>query len=150
MMIDLPDVNVIVALLDAEHQFHREAMAWFREARQKGWATCPLTENGTIRVLSRPQYPGLRISVSQAAELLRALVRSSASSHVFWQDSLSILNETVYDLGMLQGYGQITDIYLLGLCQHNGGTLLTMDKGVVVLAQRMCAERLDLVKRIGD
>jgi uncharacterized protein len=52
----LLDVNVLVALFDPDHVHHEAAHGWFAANRAAGWATCPLTENGLIRVLSNPAY----------------------------------------------------------------------------------------------
>ena len=50
----LLDVNVLVALFDPDHVHHEAAHVWFAATRGAGWATCPLTENGVVRVLSNP------------------------------------------------------------------------------------------------
>lgn len=59
MRIDLADVNVLLALIDPVHVHHEGASQWFVDASARGWATCPLTENGFVRILSNPSYPGL-------------------------------------------------------------------------------------------
>lgn len=53
----LLDVNVLIALLDAAHVHHRNARAWLEANIEQGWASCPLTQNGCIRILSQPAYP---------------------------------------------------------------------------------------------
>ena len=73
---------------------------------------CPITENGFIRILSNPSYPGLSGSVSLATVLLGKLTRHKG--HDFWPDEYSIVDGTV-DLKRLVGHKQITDLYLLGL-----------------------------------
>ena len=57
-MIALLDVNVLVALFDPAHLHHEAAHVWFGRNRSRRWATCPLTENALVRVLSNPSYPG--------------------------------------------------------------------------------------------
>ncbi|HWJ56793.1 MAG TPA: hypothetical protein VNR90_11235, partial [Vicinamibacterales bacterium] len=53
--IALLDVNLLVALFDPDHVHHDISHDWFAEQRGVGWATCPLTENGLVRVLSSPR-----------------------------------------------------------------------------------------------
>ena len=50
----LLDVNVLIALIDPAHEFHAPAHFWFQQNRKHGWATCPITENGCLRILSKP------------------------------------------------------------------------------------------------
>jgi predicted nucleic acid-binding protein len=45
------DVNVLIALFDPAHVHHESAHAWWKANQSSGWATCPLTENGFVRVL---------------------------------------------------------------------------------------------------
>jgi len=66
-MIALLDVNVLVALFDPNHTLHEPAHRWFETERESGWATCPITENGLVRVLSNPKYPGRQTTVRDAS-----------------------------------------------------------------------------------
>lgn len=54
----LLDINVLVALSDQAHVHHDLVHRWFARARASGWATCPLTENGLVRVIGNPSYRG--------------------------------------------------------------------------------------------
>ena len=67
----LLDVNVLVALFDPDHVHHDLAHDWFADHRSRGWATCPITENGVIRVLANPAYGS---PVTGTAEIGRAHV----------------------------------------------------------------------------
>jgi toxin-antitoxin system PIN domain toxin len=87
-VIALLDVNVLVALFDPAHLHHDAAHAWFESNHKGQWATCPLTENALVRVLSNPAYPGRRTAAEDAAARLRSFC--SAREHVFWPDSISI------------------------------------------------------------
>ena len=91
----LLDVNVLIALLDSDHLHHTRAMAWLQENIQSGWASCPLTENGCIRIMSQPGYPNA-LPAGAIAERLAAA--TATSHHVFWPDAVSIL-----DSGRLPG-----------------------------------------------
>ena len=52
----LLDVNLLVALFDPDHIHHDLAHDWFEDHHRSGWATCPVTENGFVRVLANPAY----------------------------------------------------------------------------------------------
>ena len=53
----LLDINVIIALLDANHVMHACARRWLERELETGWASCPVTQNGVLRILSQPAYP---------------------------------------------------------------------------------------------
>lgn len=50
----LLDVNVLIALFDSAHIHHVQAHEWFSKNAFQGWVTCPVTENGLLRILSHP------------------------------------------------------------------------------------------------
>ena len=131
-MVALLDVNVLVALFDPSHIHHVTAHDWFAESIDQGWATCPLTENGVIRVLSNPRYPGRRTTVHDAARRLTVFCESH--QHSFWTDSLSVLDERSVLTQRIQGHRQLTDVYLLALAAARGGRLVTLDAGVSLSA----------------
>ena len=133
-MVALLDVNVLVALFDPSHIHHLTAHDWFAESGEQGWVTCPLTENGVIRVLSNPRYPGRRTTVHDAARRLQVFCESH--QHGFWEDSLSVLDERSVRTQRIQGHRQLTDVYLLALAVARGGRLVTFDAGVSVAAVR--------------
>lgn len=128
MSISLPDVNVLVALFDAAHTQHDDAHNWFGRNRKHGWATCPITINGCIRVLSNPAYPTVKAT---AADIIgRLQILCSASDHHFWPDSVSLTDEKLIRPSAIRGHGEITDIYLLALAVRNHGKLATFDRGI--------------------
>ncbi len=126
-MAALLDVNVLVALFDPMHAYHETAHEWFAENRQRGWATCPLTENGLVRILSNPSYPGRRTTISDAIDRLGSF--RASGHHTFWPDSVSICDEALQP-AHVQGYRQLTDVYLLALALSNDGRLATFDRGI--------------------
>lgn len=123
----LLDVNVLIALLDADHASHRAAMAWFSEHAGDGWSSCPITENGCVRIMSHPSYPNAH-SPAEVVERLRTATAHDA--HEFWPDSVSLLDGRVIDATRIHGPRQITDAYLLALAVKNGGRLVTFDAGI--------------------
>jgi hypothetical protein len=126
------DINVLVALFDPNHIHHLTAHDWFAESSEQGWITCPLTENGLIRILSNPRYPGRRTTVHDAARRLRKFCESH--EHSFWEDSLSVLDERLVRTQRIQSHRQLTDVYLLALAVARGGRLVTLDAGVLLAA----------------
>lgn len=89
----LLDVNALIALMDAAHVHHARAKAWLGADTEQGWASCPLTQNGCIRILSQPAYPGTHPPVATAERLAEA---TATRWHAFWPDDLSLLGPGVW------------------------------------------------------
>jgi toxin-antitoxin system PIN domain toxin len=123
----LLDVNVLIALLDADHASHRAAMAWFSEHAGDGWASCPITQNGCVRIMSHPSYPNAP-STTAVVERLRAATAHIA--HRFWSSDISLLDGDVIDATRIHGPRQLTDAYLLALAVKNSGRLVTFDSAI--------------------
>ena len=132
MSIALLDVNVLVALFDPAHLHHEDAHRWFARNRKYGWATCPITTNGCIRILSNPAYPTLEAPVAELASRLRSLC--STADHHFWADSVSLMDESLFRASLIGGHQKITDAYLLGLAVRNHGRLATFDRSIPLKA----------------
>jgi toxin-antitoxin system PIN domain toxin len=131
--IGLLDVNALIALLWEEHPFHKRCAAWFAGAAKAGWATCPMTESGCVRVLSTPAFTANPPSVASALRLLQTATESRTNHHFFSDDlPLSILGAH-WSRGL--GHRQITDAYLLSLAIHRKARLVTFDSRIVSLAE---------------
>lgn len=129
----LLDVNVLLALLDADHVDHARARAWLDAEIPSGWASCAITQNGFVRIISQPRYP----SPIAPAEAIGLLERAcSTSHHAYWPCSLSLLDDATVDRTRLHGPRQVTDAYLLALAVANGGRFVTFDRTVVASAVR--------------
>jgi toxin-antitoxin system PIN domain toxin len=128
----LLDVNVLVALFDPDHVHHDLAHDWFGDSGARSWATCPLTENGFVRVVSNPRYRADPVRVTDALALLRKFCASRG--HRFWPAGLSLRDTRVFVAGFAAGPSQITDIFLLGLARKHGGSLATFDRGIPLAA----------------
>jgi toxin-antitoxin system PIN domain toxin len=128
----LLDVNVLVALSDPRHIHNEEAHRWLGQNRKYGWATCPLTINGCIRIMSSPAYPVLRRTAAEIAALLRDAC--AETDHHFWPDSVSLLDEELFQPSLIAGHQKITDAYLLGLAVRNHGRLATFDRSIPLKA----------------
>lgn len=123
----LLDVNVLIALLDANHLHHRRAAEWLEENAASGWASCPLKQNGCIRIMSQPGYPN-PVPASAVAERLREA--AALPLHPFWPDDLSLLTPGLIDWRHILGSRQVTDAYLLALAVKRQGRLVTLDKDI--------------------
>jgi hypothetical protein len=130
-MIALLDVNVLVALFDPAHVHHDAAHGWFRRHHSQQWATCALTENAMVRVLSNAAYPGRRTTLEDAAARLRTFC--SHREHVFWADSISLRDHGRFHWKHIQGHRQLTDVYLLALSVANKGRLATFDSAISIV-----------------
>jgi hypothetical protein len=135
----LLDVNVLVALFDPDHVHHELAHDWFADHRREGWATCPLTENGFVRVLANPAYGGTVTRVTDLAARLRTFCESG--DHVFWPDAVSLRDSQIFDPALVAGPRQITDIYLLALARSQGGCLATFDRTIPLRAVKGATAR---------
>lgn len=125
----LLDVNILIALIDRSHVHSAAAHAWFASEGRHAFATCPLTENGLIRIVGGPRYPtalGSASAVFPALETLRAL-----PGHEFWPDEISLLDTQYLDRRHLLSSSAVTDTYLLALAVARGGRLATFDRKLV-------------------
>lgn len=140
MSIALLDVNALLALLWENHVFHVRMARWFAGNENRGWATCPITEQGFVRIVCNPAYikpaPGIR----SALDLLQKTTEASRN-HQFWPDDLPLSALSVSIRRRLHGPKQITDAYLLALAMHRKGTLVTFDYRMETLAPEGSAER---------
>ncbi|MGQ0656059.1 MAG: TA system VapC family ribonuclease toxin [Betaproteobacteria bacterium] len=134
----LLDINVLIALLDQAHPHHETASSWLTANIKQGWASCPITQNGCVRIMSQPSYPGAR-PVAQIVERLRGGLRHAA--HRFWPDDLSIVDDNAIDTTRVHGARQVTDTYLLALALKHGGRLVTFDSGIALAAVRGATAR---------
>jgi toxin-antitoxin system PIN domain toxin len=127
----LPDVNVLVALMDENHAHHAIAERWFDGLLGKSWAMCPLTGSAFMRLMTHPRIGALR--VEQAVEQLKSL--AERPGYRFWPISDDWVTLCGPFMGRIFGHQQIADAYLLGLAVREGGVLVTMDKGLQFLAE---------------
>ena len=125
----LLDVNVLIALIDPAHVQHDAAHHWFAETGSASWATCPLTENGLLRIVGHPRYPNAPGTPAMIAAILQAL--RALPGHRFWPDDISLMNPALVQAERLLSHTQITDSYLLALARHHGGKLASFDRKLV-------------------
>lgn len=139
----LLDVNVLIALVDPAHVQHGQAHEWFARVGKRAFATCPITENGLLRIVGHPKYPnspGTPAAVTAMLAALRAL-----PGHTFWTDKISIADDQCIDASRLSSHTQVTDSYLLALARAHGGRLASMDRRLVVDAVVGGGKTLELI-----
>ena len=120
----LLDVNVLIALLDGSHLHHRLVTDWLGGNIAAGWASCPITQNGLIRIVSQPRYT----NPASVAELLKLLNKATAAAtHQFWPDDISLATAGMLNPKVALTSGALTDLYLLALAVKQSGCLVTLD-----------------------
>ncbi len=142
----LLDVNVLIALIDPAHISHDAAHRWFEDRGQADWATCPLTENGVIRIVGHPKYPGAPGSPATVAAIISTL--RTVPGHVFWPDDISLFGDARIDPAQILTSGQVTDTYLLALAAAHGGQLATFDRRLSANAVRGGKAALHLIASV--
>ncbi|HZP10294.1 TA system VapC family ribonuclease toxin [Methyloceanibacter sp.] len=140
----LLDVSVLLSLFDRGHIQHQRATAWSAQNALAGWASCPLTHNGFVRIVSQPGYPRPARIIDALTVLRRQM---EGLDYVFWPHDISIADETIFDRGYILGPNQIADVYLLALAVRNGGRLVTFDRGLPLRAVRGAEPRHLVVLR---
>ena len=130
----LLDVNVMIALIDPAHVGHDDAHRWFDAEGRAAWATCPMTENGVIRIVGHPKYPNTPGSAAAVAAIVRQL--RLLPGHEFWPDDISLLDPAHVDADQVLTSAQVTDTYLLALAAAHGCKLATFDRRLSVKATK--------------
>ncbi len=140
----LLDINVLIALIDPSHVQHDRAHEWFEWKGHKAWATCPLTENGVLRIVGHPRYPnspGAPAAVAQLLVSFRAL-----PGHAFWPDDVSLLERQHVNAARLLDSAHVTDSYLLALARAHNGQLASFDQRLVTDAVMDGTRALHLIR----
>jgi toxin-antitoxin system PIN domain toxin len=135
----LLDVNALIALAWPTHRAHERVQTWFSRHGSQGWATCPFTECGFVRIVSNPAFSPDFLTVLEAVRLLTLNVNHP--THSFWADDLPAQEAVRHFQGRLAGHNQVTDAYLLGLAMHKKGRLATLDESLVRLLDPKGGER---------
>ena len=127
----LLDVNLLIALAWPSHVHHSLAQAWFAYNRSQGWATCPITQLGFVRISSNPRFIDGAVSPNEAISLLLQVTK--ADDHSFWPDMLAVTDASHMPTSHLLGHRQVTDTYLLALAIDQNAKLATLDGGISAL-----------------
>ena len=139
----LLDVNVLIALVDPAHMQHDQAHNWFSRVGKRSFATCPITENGLLRIIGHPKYPNSPGPPSSVVPSLAAM--RTLPGHHFWPDKISIADDMHIDVALLSNHSRVTDSYLLALARAHGGRLASMDQKLAVDAVLGGAGSLEII-----
>jgi toxin-antitoxin system PIN domain toxin len=127
------DVNLLIALFEPDHIHHEPAQRWWEQNRAGGWASCPLSQNGFVRILSQAIYPRPAPATDLVARLHEAI---ADTDHEFWPDDISLTDEDMFVRDRILGPKRLTDIYLLALAVRHDGRLATFDRRIPLAAVR--------------
>ena len=141
----LLDVNVLIALIDPGHVQHDAAHEWFARQGKLAWATCPLTENGVLRIVGNTRYPNTPGSPAAVVPLMEGL--TALPGHEFWPDDISVLHNEMIETAQLTQSAQVTDSYLLALARAHQGQLATFDPRLATKAVRGGNKALHVIAR---
>ncbi len=135
----LLDINVIIALFDPDHAFHERAHAWWSLNSKDGWASCPITENGVVRIMSHPGY-SRKIQLAPSALITQLRLFALQSDHEFWGDMISLRDESIFVGDHIHSSRQLTDLYLLAFAVSHQARLVTFDEKIVISSIRNAAQ----------
>ncbi len=134
---------MLIALIDPAHVGHDAAHRWFGDAGATSWATCPITENGVIRIAGHPKYPNSVGSPAAAARIIATM--QEMPGHIFWSDDFSLIGSDFVNPDRITTPGQVTDTYLLALAISKGGKLATFDRRLSTQAVRHGRSALHII-----
>ena len=107
------------------HEFHQLVSRRVAVIRVQGWATCPMTEAGFVRVSAQPSSK-LGASLEDAFRVLD--VNRGEVDHIFWQQESSVLDLLPDIRRGLIGHKQLTDAILLDLAIRKSARFVTLDR----------------------
>jgi uncharacterized protein len=123
-VIYLLDVNALLALGLAEHEFNGRVVSWLQAMPTSILATCSITELGFVRVLT--QAPAYGFTIQDARSLLLRLKEAKSPQFTFIADA----NDISHLPGWVKTGRQTTDGHLQQLAVANGAILATLDEGI--------------------
>ena len=133
-MIRLLDINVLLALAWPSHLHHEVAHRWFGQLRSEGWASCPATQSGFVRLsATRGVVPDPMTPVEAIAAIERS---ASQPEHHFWPQDEQVGAIAPEIMVRIMGPRQMSDAVLLDLAIKHGGRLATFDQAIGHLIPR--------------
>ena len=120
----LLDVNALIALGFANHQFHPRIAAWLRSEESPAILTCSITELGFVRILAQAAQYGF--TVEEARELLLRLKSNPTLPLTRIADVSDISDLPPW----VKTPRQLTDGHLAHLASKAGAVLATFDRGI--------------------
>ena len=131
MAVSLLDVNVLLALAWPTHIHHMAAHRWFAEKSAAGWATCPLTQLGFVRLGMQPAVVKVPILFGDVMDALAKMTANDA--HCFWplEGGVGSIRDELR--ARVVGHHQLTDCILLDLAIRKQGRLASFDRRILGL-----------------
>lgn len=124
----LLDLNTLLALLDPQHVFHEAAHRWVETTPGLRFLTCPLVQNGVVRIASQSAYPNALGTAGEVCAVVAAFCADPR--HEFCPDDISLLDPAHLARPALLTPSRVTDLYLLALARRHGANLATFDRRI--------------------
>ena len=124
----LLDLNTLLALLDPRHVFHEAAHHWVETTPGLRFLTCPLVQNGVVRIASQSAYPNALGTAAEVCEVVAAFCADPR--HEFCPDDISLLHPAHLARPALLTPSRVTDLYLLALARRHDASLATFDRRI--------------------
>ncbi|HEY0781973.1 MAG TPA: TA system VapC family ribonuclease toxin [Thermoanaerobaculia bacterium] len=124
----LLDLNMLLALLDPRHVFHEAAHRWVETTPGLRFLTCPLVQNGVVRIASQSAYPNSLGTTAEVCDVLAAFCADPR--HEFCPDDISLLDPAHLARPTLLTPARVTDLYLLALARRHRARLATFDRRI--------------------
>lgn len=140
----LLDVNILVARSDPRHLHYDVVCRWFTDNREALQMTCPIVENGFVRIFGHTNYHGGPGTVAKAKAYLDAI--HHLPQHRFVPDDISLTSEKLFGSLETVGSKDLTDVYLLALAAKLGVKFVTLDGGIRTEAVKNGADSLETIK----
>ena len=128
------DLNLLLALAWPLHIHHDPAHSRFDREALPGWATCPLTQLGFVRLSSDPAFTSDAVSPTEALTLLQDI--TAMDGHEFRSNNVDCVSAAFANVMQIAGHRQVTGAYLLSLARKRSGCLATLDRRMSRLLSR--------------
>jgi toxin-antitoxin system PIN domain toxin len=126
--VDLPDLNVWLALACPEHSHHPQAVQYWETQAAEQVLFCTVTALGLVRLVCQPKLMGKAVrTAAEASELLEAFchqpgVSLAAPEHDGWEVFHQLLRGDALPARLC------TNAYLAALAITNGWRLVSFDR----------------------
>ena len=131
----LLDVNVLISLIDFDHQHHSRSRGWFNRRELHAWHTSPTVESGALRISMNKHVLGDRFT---AAMIIGAIGNLTAlPGWTLIPEDISILDASIFDHDHITSRHQVTDTYLLALAARHDAILATLDQKLATTAVKL-------------
>ena len=126
--IDLPDLNVWLALASADHSHHQQAVHYWEQQAAEQVLFCAVTALGLVRLVRQPKLMGAAVmTAAEASELLQAFCRQPGVSLARSEhDGFEVFHQLLRSRDLPARL--CTDAYLAAQAMANGWRLVSFDR----------------------